>query len=408
MSQTPIRLGHLSGVPTPSQVPLFRRLAEDPRLDFSVIFASADGVRPFDDGFGQPVSWDADLTSGYTHTFLNAAERTPGLGQNFFAVRNWDVAPVVARSRFDVLWMSGYNSVTYLLGALTQRATGGAVLFREEQTLLDPRPLKNVVAKQLTLRPLFALGRALYISTENRRWFESYGVGAERLFATPYSVDNDEFRAEATRLMGQRAALRQELGVPSDTGPVIASVSRLIPKKQPLFLLEAFRRVRERIRCTLLVVGSGPLEQDLRDAVTRYSIPDVVFTGFLNRSQIARAYAAADVFALLSREHETFGLVVNEAMNFRLPIVVSDRVGCAPDLVGDGANGFIVPAHDVEAAARALERLVTDDELRSRMGEASLERIGRWGIEQTAEGIIDAAVSAVAEDLGRSRHRPRS
>ncbi len=391
----PIRLAHLAGQPAPSAIPLYQRLAREPGLEFTVLYGSSDGVRPYDDGYGQPIAWDSDLLDGYRNVFLRAADRTPGLGDHFWATRNWDVVPLLLRERYDVLWMAGYFSATYLMAAVAQRVAGGAVLFREEQTLLDRRSLGNAIAKQVALRPYLGLGYGLYISTENRRWLQSHGVPDERLFAAPYTVNNDHFQATARQMQGRREALRASFGIDRDAGPVIATVSRLIAKKQPLFVLEAFRRARERTRCVLLVVGSGPLERELRLQAERDRVPDVVFAGFLNRSEVARAYAVADVFTLLSRERETFGLVVNEALNFGLPAVVSDRVGCGPDLVSSGYNGFVVDARDPGDAARAFERLVTDAELRASMGAASRERIDGWNVERSAAGIIEAAAVAL-------------
>ncbi|MHB8694278.1 MAG: glycosyltransferase family 4 protein [Solirubrobacteraceae bacterium] len=399
-SDRPIRLAHLAGQPAPSVLPLYRQLAADPRVDFTVLYGSSEGVRAYDDGYGTPIAWDADMTSGYRHVFLRAAHRTPGLGTRFWATRNWDVVPILLHERYDALWMAGYYSATYLMAALAQRAAGGAVLFREEQTTLDRRSFANTVTKQLIVRPYLRLGWGLYISRENRRWLESFGMPSERLFEAPYTVDNERLAGAAAELAPKRAELRAALGVPQDGGPVIATASRLIAKKQPAFLLEAFRRVRTRLQCTLLIVGSGPLEEELRAQVARDGIEDVVFAGFLNRSEIARAYAAADVFTLLSSEKETFGLVVGEAMNFGLPIVVSDRVGCGADLVSTGYNGFVVSAHDPADATAALERLVADPSLRQRMGIASRERIDGWNPARSAEGII-AAASAAAAARGR-------
>ena len=393
----PIRLAHLAGVPAIYYTPLFRRLAQDPRLDFTVIYASSEGLRPFDPKwFGEARTWDADLTSGYRSIFLRAADTTPSLGDRVWQVRNWDIVPTLVRGRYDVLTMAGYHSLTYLMGALTQRALGGQVVFREDQTLLDPRSALNLIAKQLTLRPLFSLGRAMYASRENKRWFQNFGVPDERLFSTPLTVDNDAFQAAARELAPRREEIKREFGIDEGSGPVVLGVARLVPKKQPQFLLEAFRRVRERERCVLLLAGSGPLEDELREQAARDEIPDVVFGGFLNASEIARAYVAGDVFALLSREKETFGLVVNEAMNFGLPVVVSDRVGCASDLVSPGHNGFVVSSRDPAEAAAALERLVRDAGLRERMGRASRERIDSWTVEQTAEGFVAAARDAVS------------
>ncbi len=394
MSPGPIRLAHLAAQPAPSAIPLYRRLAADDRVQFTVMYGSTDGVRPYDDGYGSPIAWDADLLEGYDSIFLDAADSTPGLGTHFWAARNWDVVPLLMRRRWDVLSMAGYYSATYVMAALAQRATGGALLFREEQTTLDPRSLVNVIAKQIALRPYLGLGHGLYISTENRRWLERHGMPKARLFAAPYTVDNAFFQGQARELAPARDELRASFGIDPRSGPVIATVSRLIAKKQPLLLLEAFRRARERVPCVLLIVGSGPLEAEMRDFAARWRVPDVIFAGFLNRSEVSRAYAVADAFALLSGEQETFGLVVPEALNFGLPVVVSDRVGCATDLVGPGHNGFIVSARGPGPAADAFAALAANQALRARMGAASRRRIDDWDVTHSAEGVIAAAMAA--------------
>jgi glycosyltransferase involved in cell wall biosynthesis len=228
----------------------------------------------------------------------------------------------------------------------------------------------------------------MYVSSENRRWFEHYRVPPERLFAAPYTVDNVYFQGELERLAPQRDALRGRFGIGAGGGPVIVTASRLVEKKQPLFLLEAFRRLRREQPCALLVTGAGPLEVEKRRVVEHHPIPDVHFTGFLNQSELSSAYACGDIFTLLSREHETFGVVVAEAMNFGLPIVVSDKVGCHADLVSSGLNGY---------AAAALGRLVADGGLRRRMGRQSRVRIDEWSPAHTVAGILAAVRDAWSE-----------
>jgi glycosyltransferase involved in cell wall biosynthesis len=148
-------------------------------------------------------------------------------------------------------------------------------------------------------------------------------------------------------------------------------------------------------------VGSGPLEQELRELVSRDQIPNVRFAGFLNQSEVTAAYAAADVFALLSAWGETFGVAVAEAMHFSLPLVLSDKVGSGPDLLGDGGNGYVVPRDDVQAAASAIEALVVDEKLRQRLGEASALRLTNRGLDHAEAGAV-AAIRFAAE---RRRHR---
>jgi glycosyltransferase involved in cell wall biosynthesis len=258
--------------------------------------------------------------------------------------------------------------------------------------------------KKALFASLFAGQRGLYVGTESRRWFEYYGFAKEKLYFTPYSCDNAGFRSTHDLLRGQKEQLRADFGVGGD-GPVILSVSRLIDKKQPLMLLEAFRLTRSRAPCNLLIVGSGPLEQAMRRKVEAELIPDVVFAGFLNQSQIGRAYAASDVFALMSREHETWGLVVNEAMNFSLPIVVSDKVGSAADLVRSGVNGYVVPFDSAPSMSERLTELVTHPSRRIAFGRASAERILTYSYDNAVAAIMRAVADAVSPGAGSVRSR---
>lgn len=394
----PVRLAPFAGSPVYYQAPLYRRLAADSRLDFTAIFASSAGAtRPVDGGYGRPVEWGVDALEGYRRIFLRRADRNPTSG-GVFALRDFDIVTLLIRERYEVLWLHGYHTVTHIVAALTQRALGGSRLFREDQTLLSPRARWKTVMKSVGLPTFFGGGYGLFVGTENRRWFARWGVPEHRLFHVPYAVDNNALRVAARELVPRREQLRAELGIEREAGPVILTLGRLIPKKQPLHLLDAFRQVRANRRCTLLVVGSGLLEQELRQKVDAERIPDVVFAGFLDQTEIARAYVAADAFALVSSHDETWGLVVNEAMNFGLPVVVSDKVGCAADLVVDGRNGFVVPSRDREALAHAFQKLVESAELRQRFGQASIDIVSQWTYDRTAAALCDAVAAAVGAE----------
>jgi glycosyltransferase involved in cell wall biosynthesis len=144
-----------------------------------------------------------------------------------------------------------------------------------------------------------------------------------------------------------------------------------------------------------LVVGTGVLEKTMIDEVQAKKVPRVVLAGFLDQSRLPRAYAVADVFVLPSKLHETWGLVVNEAMNFSLPVVVSEKVGSAVDLVIPGANGYVVSADDVSELAGALEKLVRDQPLRESFGRRSAQIISQWSYELSAAGLLAAVAAAL-------------
>jgi glycosyltransferase involved in cell wall biosynthesis len=132
------------------------------------------------------------------------------------------------------------------------------------------------------------------------------------------------------------------------------------------------------------------MRRQLEHFVLAEGIPDVRFSGFLNQTEISRAYAASDMLVLPSKEGETWGLVVNEAMNFSLPVIVSDKVGCAGDLVVPSENGYIFPTGHAEALADHIGRLVNDGTRRETFGCRSLRMIEDWDISRTASGVIDA------------------
>jgi glycosyltransferase involved in cell wall biosynthesis len=394
----PIRFALFAAAPMYYHAPVYKLLARHPAIEFTAIFASDVGIRPHDPGYSREIVWDVDALEGYRAIFLRRAARNPVGRFGPLSLCDPDVVPTVLNGRFEVLWLHGYNSITHLLAVAAQRLRRGQLLFREEQTLLHPRPPWKVLVKEVALRVLFARAFAVYIGTENRRWFEHYGIDDGQLFFSPYCVDNDRLQETAAHLKSERLILRRRFGIDDAAGPVILSVSRFIPKKQPEFLLEAFKRVRAKRRCVLLLVGSGALESSLRAKVKEDKIQDVVFAGFLNQSDVGNAYACADVFALVSREHETWGLAVNEAMNFALPVVVSDAVGCHTDLVHAGETGFVVGREDVQALERVLLTLVTSFELRERMGAEALRRVSQWSVDEAVNGVIDAVAAAVGSD----------
>jgi glycosyltransferase involved in cell wall biosynthesis len=145
----------------------------------------------------------------------------------------------------------------------------------------------------------------------------------------------------------------------------------------------------------LLIVGSGELETAIRHEIAAKRIPDVALAGFLNQAEIPRAYSCADALVLFSSYNETWGIVVNEAMNFGLPVLLSDKVGSGTDLVRNGDNGYVIAVEDVESLSNHMVRIANDPDLRERLGRRSREIIAGWCVERTAEGVVSAVAAAV-------------
>lgn len=384
----PVRVAHLVSHPVPYYAPLYRAIADRDEVDLTVYFYSTETLREFHDpGFGRRVRWDAALLDGYHARFCPSASRPMGAWRRR---PNWDIVREVRRGGFDALWVHGYNHPTSVLAIAAARAAGAAVLIRDDQTLLHPWPWWKRTAKSVALRALFQGATGLYVGAQNRRYFAHYGIPAERLVAAPHCVDNHALRARAAELRPRRRALRAAFGI-TDDAPVVLFSGKLIPRKQPQALLEAYARVRRERSCWLLYAGDGSERAALEQTVARHRLPEVIFAGFLDQSDLQRAYAAADLLVLPSARDETWGLVVNEALNFALPVVVSDKVGCAEDLVRSGWNGFVVPHDDVGALARAVGMLVAEPPtVRAELGARGRDLVEAHSVERCAAAIVEA------------------
>jgi glycosyltransferase involved in cell wall biosynthesis len=384
-----VKLGLFAASPFFSHTPLYRRVAQDPRIAFTAVFASDAGLSTGYQGFDGG-SWGVEMLDGYRSVFLRRARGMPVTASSL-AMRDPDVIRVLRQERFDVLWIYGYHSPTHVLAAATQRLLRGRLMFREEQTHLHPRSFWRATGRSAALQLFVHDADCLYIGTENRRWLQSMGVPDDRLFFTPYAADNDRLRAAADELQPRRADLLERFGLRPEV-PTFLVLSRLVPKKQPELVVEAFRQARAETECQLLIVGSGPCEAEIRRQVSDSGIPDVHLAGFLDQAQIPEAYAASDVFIQFSREHETWGLVVNEAMNFGLPVIASDKVGAATDLVEEGRTGFVADHRDLEGLVRGMRALARDPARRDSMGEAARERVSGWNHDVAAREVVRAAL----------------
>lgn len=393
-----LRLASLVSHPIQYQAPLFRALARHPDVDFTAVFLSDHGVKPtLDPGFGRVIAFDVPLVEGYRSLFVRNRAPHPHT-QSFFGAVNPGLASVIARERFDVLWVHGYAQVSNWIGFATAACLRIPFLIRGDSQLLVHRPLPVRSLRRMVLATLFrAASGVLFIGQQNRRFYEWFGVPADKLFFAPYSVDNAFFaeRAQAARQNGRREALRARI----DAGPddvVLLVVGKLMGFKCPLDVVRAMTRLDR--RAIAVFVGDGELREAVERQLSASGVRGMV-TGFVNQSDLPEWYAAGDV-AVLASDFEKWGLVVNEAMACGLPVVVSDLVGCAPDLVREGESGAVFRARDPEALATALRPLVNEPALRTRLGDKARRLIARYDVAAAADGIV-AAATAVTQHSHR-------
>jgi len=384
------RLAVVNSHPIQYFAPLYANLSRDPALEVTALYCSDFSLRgAIDPGFKQAVTWDVDLLSGYRSVFLgeNAKQRIPA---GFWSLICPQVWPEIRSGHYDAVLLHGYNYAVNILALLAAKTKKLPVLMRSETHLgLHRDGWKRWIRDAMLSIAYRFVDGFLAIGKANRAYYRALGVPDNKIFDVPYTVDNDRFIAAAALAPEQRGQVRKKYGLPIDE-PVVLYASKFMRRKHPDDVIRAVARLRDEGHiATLFMVGTGEMEHELRDLTSSLAIRNVVFGGFLNQAELPNVFAASDIFVLPS-ENEPWGLIVNEVMCAGIPVVVSDEVGCVPDLVKDGVNGYHMKAGDIGSLATALEKLLADASLRQRMGAAGLAIMRGWSYEQGRQGITAA------------------
>lgn len=375
--------------------PLYAYLTRNCGLETTGLYLSDFSLKGgADPGFRRNVKWDVDLLAGYNAKFMGGDKASKRRIGGFFSMVAPQLCSEIRHGGYDAVIIHGHNLAAHHVALAACLASGTPVFTRGETHLKLTRPRwKTALRTPLVKTHYLGIDAFLAIGSANAAYYRAMGVPEERIFLVPYTVDNDRFISAVAAARDNRVAMRAKLGMDPDL-PAIIYASKFDRRKRPDDLLGAFARLqKEGVAAQLVLVGTGLLEDELKERVTAEGIQHVVFPGFVNQSELPAVYAASDVFVLPS-SNEPWGLVVNEAMCAGLPIVLSDEIGCAEDLVADGVNGATFAAGDVAELTDALRPILTDPDLCAAQGQASLERIKDWNYAKCGAGIR-AAIEAV-------------
>lgn len=379
------RLAIIATHPIQYHIPWYRLLAKQEGLELTVYYALLPDEQQQGTGFGISFAWDIPLMEGYTWKALANKAGSPGL-RGFFSSSTPGIHKVLAASRPDVVIITGWQSLPLVQALWACLRLRIPRIIRGESNALRERPWWiKLVHRGLVSRfnAFLAIGKA------NREFYRRYGIEERDIFQCRYFVDNARFQAQYTDIADQREKLRASWRIPSGSVCFLYA-GKLEPKKRIMDLLRAIAgasRVSASIH--LLVAGTGELEEAAATFVKERNLP-VTFAGFLNQSEIVRAYVVADCLVLPSDYGETWGLVVNEAMVCGLPAVVSDRVGSGPDLVEEGETGAIFPFGNTGVLTEKLLALAADRKNLARMGQQARQRVREYSVEAAVDGTFQA------------------
>lgn len=378
--------------PIQYQAPIYKTLHSKLQVPTTVIYGSDFSVRGYDDKeFGTKFAWDVDLLEGYESVFLAQGDNAPASVKEVTA--DGLAKALKDQNSARAILLLGYHFRFDLKAFWLAKQTGLPLLFRSETTdhARSRTGIKSLLRDNFLKWFYQQFSYMLYIGKNSLQHYKRLGVREERLIFAPYCVNDVAFRLDNESKRQLRKQMREELAISPDKIVILYS-GKIVHRKGTDLLINAARNLPETLRNQIVLVflGDGELRSAMQ-ALVQSSNPklDARFTGFQNQSKLSQYYYVADMLAVPSRYDETWGLVVNEGLMHGLPVVVSDKVGCAPDLIKPGVTGEVFESESVESMAAALERayqLVKNPSTQSHCKNL----VAGYSVEAAAKGIEQA------------------
>lgn len=379
------KLAIVTSHPIQYNAPWFRLLAAHAGIRLKVFYtwSQSEHGSKYDPGFKKNIEWDIPLLDGYEFSFVKNISPDPGT-HHFRGIINPTLNKEIEAWKPDAVFVFGWSFHSHLQ-CMRYFHKKIPVLFRGDSTLIDEKPGLKRWIRRFFLKWVYRhIDYALFVGTENRKYFITHGLKQEQLVFAPHAIDNNRFSDPSGQYLAEAVAWRKKIGI-GERDFVVLLAGKLEPKKNPFYLFELADKM-ENQDIKFLIVGNGELEEELKAKAVNKS--NFIFLDFQNQQKMPVVYRLANIFILPSKgPGETWGLAVNEAMACGKPVAVSDKAGCAIDLVPDNANGIIFDISETERCSSLINNLQKSKSLENNMGISSEKIISYYSFETIINGV---------------------
>lgn len=378
--------------PIQYNAPFFKLLTEREKVSPKVFYTWPQAIEGFDDpDFGKQVKWDIPLLEGYNWEAVENISRNP-TSKRSSGINCPSLVKQIETFHPDAILVYGWNLKSHFK---VMRFFKGkiSVWFFGDSTLLDEQAGIKKILRRIWLTWIYRyIDKAFYVGTNNKAYFKAHGLKNDQLVFFPHAIDNKRFRDNDK--LGYKVKAKQwrrELGY-EENDFVVLFAGKFEPRKNLDILMNAIIKLNQESvqkyeqpnqkSIKLLLFGNGPLEKELKQMAIGHDFIKIM--PFQNQSLMPVLYRLGDIFCLPSKS-ETWGLVVNEAMACGLPVLVSEKVGCAVNLVEHDETGLTFLSGDIKELSNALGRIRTKDmkDLEIKV----LEKISSWSFEKKCTAI---------------------
>lgn len=218
---------------------------------------------------------------------------------------------------------------------------------------------------------------------EVNKYYEFYGVDKNKIYNYKFSSLTKNDIQKNKELIKNKSLIKQKLNLKGDI--ILFSVGQQIPRKGYDLLVKAMIDVNENVG---LYIAGGEPEENVKQIIKSNNLNNIYFIGFKSKEELDEYYAASDIFVLPTR-YDIWGLVINEAMSFGLPIISSNKCVSVIEFNNLFNNALITINEDVKSISKAINTLINDENLRNQLGRNSLKGIKDYTIEQTKEDFVN-------------------
>jgi glycosyltransferase involved in cell wall biosynthesis len=383
--------------PIQYHAPLYTRIAQRGLFDLHVIYHNDRGVRTyFDPMANATVAYDNNLLDGYSHEFMTQGD-PQGWAQKLKHATLPGLEERILASHPSAVYFHGYSHFSHVRAAFRLERAGVRIFLRGENEDVIPRTRWRLLLREIFLKQAFQRCAAfLWIGEENRNFYMRRGVPPHKLYFVPYSADNTYFGINLSEQ--ERTAIRQKVCRKHSIDPasvIFVNICKHRIEKRPMDLIRAFVQAQGKLAghhaATLLMVGDGPENAAMRQAVTASGVGGVCFTGFVKQSEMRELLLASDY--CVNPGEEPWGCTFNEALPAGLGLISSDRVVGWPDMVRIGENGFIHRCGCVDSLAALLTQCARNPQWRTKFAANSREIARLYSYDTCVDGL-HAALSA--------------
>ncbi len=357
-----MKLAVLSNSPGPNQVQYFDELAKIPGIALTVYYCARRNVK-----------WRGTDTYKLNHDAQFMVNLNPWAETRESLHCNPSALSLAIHRQHDLIMIQGYSYPTALAAMLACMIFRKPFVFWGEMINRNPRPITAPV-KKFFVWPCFHRAQAiLTMGKSGVRSFQEIGIPVERIYEVPYSCNLE------TYLSVQRTANHS-----NDRKKRILVVAQLIKRKRVDIALKAFLSLSEQYKdWDMVICGDGPCRDELEKMIRNREKCRVIFKGFVSKDQQPAIYADSDIF-LLTSVQDGWGMVVTEAMASGLPVISTYAVESARVLLDDKACGILINPNSVSETIEALELLIKDKAMRTRMGECAREKSKEYDVDRVA------------------------